>query len=41
MNMSLRGGCACGEVKYVINASPLFTQACHYILIKEACDLSD
>ena len=29
MNMVLRGGCACGEVKYKINASPLFTQACH------------
>lgn len=29
MNMVLRGGCACGEVKYEINAAPLFTQACH------------
>ena len=23
------GGCICGEVKYVINKKPLFTQACH------------
>ena len=27
--MDLKGGCVCGEVKYVINAAPLFTQACH------------
>ena len=26
---NLRGGCSCGEVKYIINEKPLFTQACH------------
>ena len=26
---NLKGGCTCGEVKYLIKDKPLFTQACH------------
>ena len=25
----IHGGCICGEIKYTINAKPLFTQVCH------------
>ena len=32
----LYGSCACGEVEYTINNSPLFTQACHCINCKKS-----
>ena len=28
-NKSIQGGCICGEVKYKLSETPLFTQACH------------
>ena len=28
-NKILTGGCICGEVKYKLTETPLFTQACH------------